>query len=124
VEPFEGDLDEYATWLSTRANKSATGSAEPAQSARPKPELARTKGKPKAKPDPQGGQRQLLTLEERLQALATELATLERQLAEPEVYAAQPDQLTKLTRRHTVVREAHEGLEAEWLALYGQLEAG
>jgi hypothetical protein len=76
--------------------------------------------------DPQVGRRQqkLAKLEEQMESVAAELAMLEGQLAAPDLYAAQPGELARVTRRHATVREAHEALEAEWLALYGELQAG
>ncbi len=133
VEPFEGDLDEYATWLSARANKSATGAAPapaPAPGRAPQPSPApdsqKTRPAQKAKPDQKATRRQqqLVKLEARLQVMAAELATLEGQLADPALYAAQPGALAGLTSRHGEVQGAHATLEAEWLTLYGQLEAG
>jgi len=139
VEPFEGDLDEYATWLSARANKSASGTEPgrvpeaPAASERGRatgrangtanPKL---KGNQTAKPDQSTSRRQqqLAKLEARIQASAAELSVLEGQLAEPDLYAAEPQALQGLTGRHAAVQKAHEALETEWLELYGQLEAG
>ncbi len=126
VESFDGDLDEYAAWLSARANKSAEVAREPA--AAPSPVADSTVGGSRARPrtDPQVGRRQqkLAKLEEQMESVAAELAMLEGQLAAPDLYAAQPGELARVTRRHATVREAHEALEAEWLALYGELQAG
>jgi hypothetical protein len=123
VESFEGDLDEYAVWLGARANKAAEPAAPSATA------TATAKGgpraRPNARPDPQASrrQKQLTKLEERLQSLATELATLEKQLADPGLYADRGDEAGQLASRHATVREAHDALEAEWLELYGQQEA-
>jgi ATP-binding cassette subfamily F protein 3 len=115
VESFKGDLDEYAVWLGARANKSAE----------PSPEPAAPKARPKPRPDLQTSRRQqqLATLEQKLQGLAMELAALEKDLADPFVYEGRRDELTRLVSRHATVRDAHGALEAEWLELYGQLEA-
>ena len=127
VESFDGDLDEYATWLSARANKSAeaaTGTRAPPR--RPLATRPPPPARPKAKPDPQaaGASRSSPGWRRRWRSVAAELAMLEGQLAEPAVYADQAGQLARLTSRHAAVREAHEALEAEWLALYGELQAG
>ncbi len=121
VESFKGDLDEYAVWLGARANKSAEPSPEPAAPAA----KAGPKARPKSRPDLQTSRRQqqLATLEQKLQGLAMELAALEKDLADPCVYEGRRDELTRLASRHATVRDAHGALEAEWLELYGQLEA-
>jgi ATP-binding cassette subfamily F protein 3 len=120
VEPFEGDLDEYATWLGARANKSAAGSTGAGRSSAPTPAPEVKKTNPKA------GRRQqeVARLEAKLLVMATELATLEGQLSDPGVYAGRAQELAGLASRHAAVREAHEALEMQWLTLYGQLEAG
>jgi ATP-binding cassette subfamily F protein 3 len=76
--------------------------------------------------DPQTSRRRkkLAALEDKLQGLATERTALEKQLGSPGAYMDQPAELARLTTRHAAVIEAHEALEAEWLALYEQLEAG
>ena len=127
VESFDGDLDEYATWLSARANKPAAPGkvAPPASGAgkQSKP-TARPSARPKAAPQASRREQELARLEAKLQAMATELATVEGQLAEPLVYAGRAEELAGLASRHGALREAHEALEAQWLVLYGQLEAG
>ena len=120
VESFDGDLDQYAAWLSARSNKSAESApAAPA----PKPA-----GGPKAvtRADPQAARRQqkLVRLEAEMASVAAELALLEGQLAQPSVYAGDAGQLAQLTGRHATAREAHDTLEAEWLSVYGELQAG
>ena len=140
VESFDGDLDAYAVWLSARASKSAESASEPAKSpvaarlpAADRPQAAEKGGsgpkpatKSAAKPDAQTSRRrqELAKLEKTLELKAAELSALELQLSSPGTYANDPATLTALTRRHAAVREAHEALEADWLTLYGQLEAG
>jgi len=118
VEAFDGDLDQYATWLGARASKSA--------------ETGRAAVPPAPAGKPSGGgstrtvrhQQKLVRLETEMAAAAAELTLLEGQLAAPEAYAGDNAQLARLTSRHAAVREAQEALEAEWLAVYGELEAG
>lgn len=125
VESFKGDLDEYASWLTARANKTAE-EATPLSSSVPAQATARSTAKNKLRADPQTARReqQLAKLERQIKILAEELVDLEKQLAAPAIYAPQAAALDALTRRHAALRSSHDALEGDWLTLYGQLEAG
>ncbi|MDH4022254.1 MAG: ABC transporter ATP-binding protein, partial [Gammaproteobacteria bacterium] len=125
VESFQGDLDEYAVWLGARTSKSAELSPAPAAPSATARAAAGPAVRPKARADLRASRREkeLAKLEERLQGLATELAALEKQLADPGIYAERGPRAGQLADRHAAVRAAHEALEAEWLDLYGQQAA-
>jgi ATP-binding cassette, subfamily F, member 3 len=114
VEPFDGDLDEYAAWLRTRANKPAEKPA-----AAHKPVAAPASAKPAARSN-----RKLQELEQRMEALAKELAEVDAALADPALYEDSNDRLPVLSRRQGELREAHAAAEAAWLEAYEQHEAG
>ena len=130
VESFDGDLDEYAAWLSARANKSAEVAREPA--APPSPPVAakglqaRRQAEGQARmPQAARRQQQLARLEEKMESVAAELATAGRAAGGAGgVRRTRPGNWPSSTSRHAAVREAHEALEAEWLSLYGQLAGG
>jgi ATP-binding cassette, subfamily F, member 3 len=119
MERFKGDLDEYAAWLRTRLNRGGDKPAKPA------PVLASPPPAPAARPDGKA-RRRLESLEQRLQALMSEQAQLEARLADPALYGdgADRSELPALAQRHASLGEEISAVEAEWLSLTEQLEAG
>lgn len=112
VEPFAGDLDDYAAWLRARPGsdtpKTPVPKAAPAAAAPAPPPAA-----PKAKPNPH----KLQKAEERVARLEGKLAECEAQLADPAVYA-DPGRLADLGRTQLQLRAELDAAEAELLALY------
>ena len=112
VEPFDGDLDDYAAWLRSRPGsdnpKTPVPKAAPVAAAPPPAPVA-----PKAKPNPH----KLQKAEERVARLEGKLAECEAQLADPAVYA-DAGRLADLGRQQLQLRDALEQAEAELLALY------
>src|SRR5690606_13775992 len=121
VEPFDGDLDEYAAWLSSsRGDQGGKSKASRA----PAPSLLPASGE---KLPPQGAdegcappkvdQRRLAKLEAEIADRERELATVEAQLAE--AYAAGDHAAAApLASRQQSLRAALDASEAELLALY------
>jgi ATP-binding cassette subfamily F protein 3 len=115
VEPFDGDLDEYAAWLKSRANE-PKGKADKAPKAA-KPVAARPASDADAK--------KLKQLESRLAELQSEAKHVADELADPGVYNSDGGAvLVQLTERQAKVQGELERVEAEWLALAEALEAG
>jgi ATP-binding cassette subfamily F protein 3 len=112
VEPFDGDLDDYAAWLRSRPGsdnpKTPVPKAAPVAAAPPPPPAA-----PKAKPNPH----KLQKAEERVARLEGKLAECEAQLADPAVYA-DAGKVADLGRTQLQLRAELEAAEAELLALY------
>jgi len=121
VAPFDGDLDEYAAWLSSsRGDQGGKSKASRA----PAPSLLPASGE---KLPPQGAdegcappkvdQRRLAKLEAEIADRERELATVEAQLAE--AYAAGDHAAAApLASRQQSLRAALDASEAELLALY------
>ena len=114
VEPFDGDLDEYAAWLRSRpgsdnAGKSAKGGAGSAQA----PSVAAAPPKPVVKGNPH----KLLKAEVQVAELEAKLAGIVATLADPKVYA-NPARVAEFGREQAVLRTRLETAEAELLALY------
>jgi len=133
VEPFDGDLDDYARWLRSRgsaAKKKAKkieecGQGGPlldtrAQDART--DTARRNAAAHRENEKVSRQR-VKKIETRVAAIEVELATLEAKLADPATYNGSTAALMKLGQQQAELRREKETLEAEWMALYETLEA-
>ena len=112
VEPFDGDLDDYAAWLRTRPSgeQKAASPSPPASAPAPAPAVAK---KPqKANPH------KLQQAEARVARLEEQLRSCEHDLADPGVYA-DAGRVADLTRTQMQLRSELDTAEAELLALYG-----
>jgi ATP-binding cassette subfamily F protein 3 len=115
VTPFDGDLDEYAAWLRTRASadpKKAAAKPAEAPAAPPPPVAAPAKKGPKINPYT------LAKAEARVAEIETRLAQIETELAAPEAYLDGGKRATELGREQQALRGQLETAEVELLALY------
>ncbi|WP_417472453.1 ABC-F family ATP-binding cassette domain-containing protein [Luteimonas mephitis] len=117
VEPFDGDLDEYAAWLRSRSGESRSSSNAGATSAKPGGAIsagtpAKTTRPAKVNPH------KLAQAESRVEALAAQLAEVESSLADPGAYADGGKRVAELGVRQAELRAQMEAAEAELLALY------
>ncbi len=116
VQPFDGDLDDYAAWLKSRPQdaKSAGAAggvaAAKAEAAPPPPEPK--PAKPKVNPH------KLSKAEQRVAGLEAGIAAIEAELADPAVYADGGARGQELARRQQQLRAELEEAENELLALY------
>ncbi|HEX2083607.1 MAG TPA: ABC-F family ATP-binding cassette domain-containing protein [Xanthomonadaceae bacterium] len=121
VEPFDGDLDEYAAWLRSRP---ADGEAKPAKTAAA-PAAAPATPKSEAKQAPKAAQKKsgkanpqkLQQAEARVARLEGKLAECDAALSDPAVYA-DADRVADLGRTQMQLRAELEEAEAALLALY------
>jgi ATP-binding cassette subfamily F protein 3 len=111
VEPFDGDLDEYAAWLRTRA--SAQGSKtlrnEPAPPPPPKPVAPARKINPV----------KLAAAEAKVAELEGRLAEVDARLADPTTYA-DAERATVLGRDRESLQQQLAQAEKAWSALYDE----
>ncbi|HEY9063627.1 MAG TPA: ATP-binding cassette domain-containing protein [Burkholderiaceae bacterium] len=118
VKDFDGDLDDYATWLEKRGGAATTPPA-------PKP---KTEDKREKKRDPAGRKdlapkrQELKTLETSLAKLGQEREKLEKELAGLD-YGRDAAHARKVTERHATVRREIEQMETRWLELSERLES-
>ena len=111
VEPFAGDLDEYAAWLRTRAT--AQGNKAPKIPETPLPVAATKPATPAKKINPH----KLAQAEARVAELEGKLAAADAELADPVVFS-DAARLTSLGReRETLLAQLTEAEQA-WSALY------
>ncbi|HET7332578.1 ABC-F family ATP-binding cassette domain-containing protein [Dyella sp.] len=120
VEPFDGDLDDYARWLRSRGNapKKTEADAKPSESAADRRRAAAAQ-----RESEKASRQRVKKIETRVAAIDEELTKLDQKLADPETYNGSTAELMKLGQRQAELRKEKETLEAEWLALYEQLEA-
>ena len=121
VEPFDGDLDDYAAWLRSRPSeqRSAAGETKPEAKApvsNREPEPA--KPQPASSPKPKINPHKLQKAEARVARLEEKLAECEAQLADPAVYA-DAGRVADIGRTQMQLRTELDAAESELLALYG-----
>ena len=117
VEEFDGDLDAYAAWLRSRpATGEATADASP-KTAAAKPAAEKSAPPPRKNTDP-GLARRLKRIETRLEEIRLARETIERDLADPDLYAtAGAERLAELGFQQAQLAREQESLESEWLEL-------
>ena len=118
VEPFDGDLDEYAAWLRTRAAadpKKADAKKVDAKPAVAAPAPAPAPAAPAKKINPH----KLAKLEARVAELEARLAAIDVELGEPAAYADCGKRAADLGREQQALRAELDAAESELLALYG-----
>ena len=115
VEPFAGDLDEYAAWLRSRPAAQGTrqrmAEAAPAPTPTPAPPQAAV-AVPARKVNPV----KLAAAEKQVAALEAEVAELDRQLADP-AHLADAERLSLLGREREQAAGRLELAEQAWLEL-------
>ncbi|MBV2210013.1 MAG: ATP-binding cassette domain-containing protein [Thermomonas sp.] len=112
VEPFDGDLDDYAAWLRSRPGSDNPKTPVPKKALEvEKPAPAPTVVKPKINPH------KLQKAEERVARLEGKLAEYNTQMTDPAVYS-DAGKVADLGRQQLQLRTELEQAEAELLALY------
>ena len=127
VAPFDGDVDDYLTWLNARRQAQAAVSAQGAQAA---DKAARIEARAADKAERQAKlarRRPLMKeaeqLEKKLARWHEEKNELECQLADPSLYESpDADQLKGLGLRQTEVSRLIDEAESRWLEVQGELE--
>ena len=119
VSEFEGDLDDYASWLQTRfkAEEAASKTSnEPlaAHSAAGRKDQRRESAEKRKRLQPL--KQQVDKLEKEMNQLNQQKAKLEAQLAEPDIYTdANKNKLKQLLADKTALDNQLEGVEMAWL---------
>ena len=123
VDPFNGDLDEYAVWLKARGNK-ADQAANKARS-EAKVEAAKTPAPPKSTADLGRLQKQVEKLEARMAELDSQLAHIQEEMVRPELYQSDGGAvLLQLGQQQQKLESERAEAEARWMEAYGVLENG
>ena len=128
VLPFDGDLDDYVSWLEARraaavsSGPGGTGSDGRAQREQQRLAAAQSRRDWLARRRPL--LRDVEALDSRLQALRARLDDIRRQLSDPELYAGAPaDRLRELTREDGELTRQIGDAEERWLEAQIEIEA-
>jgi ATP-binding cassette subfamily F protein 3 len=112
IKPYDGDMDDYAKYVLDRARAAARA---PTQVAREEP--AKPAPAPAPRPMPAGPlKRRLEAAEEVLARCNRTLEDLDRQLADPQLYAKDPAKAADLGKRREKAQAALDEAEANWMA--------
>jgi ATP-binding cassette subfamily F protein 3 len=121
VEPFDGDLDEYAAWLRSRPAdgeaKPAKAAAAPAAAPATRKSEAKQAPKPAQKKSGKANPQKLQQAEARVARLEGKLVECDAALSDPAVYA-DADRVADLGRTQMQLRAELEEAEAALLVLY------
>jgi ATP-binding cassette, subfamily F, member 3 len=118
--PYEGDLEDYAAWLSARRAAERPGAAPDKGPSRRTLRQQEAAARKRLSPLRSEGAR----LEQQLSERSAERQRIEQQLADPATYAAAtPAERAELARRHGQLSQEIEQLEARWLEVLTALEA-
>ncbi len=132
MQPFDGDLDDYAAWLAAvqqqeKAAAQAQGggsaaAAEPADSAESRRQKRREDAERRKALGPLKAR--IVKAEKELDALSVRLAAVQEQLASPDIYSeAAKDRLKQLLAQQTQLARDTQRVETEWMAANEELEA-
>ncbi|MBY0575502.1 MAG: ATP-binding cassette domain-containing protein [Gallionellaceae bacterium] len=110
---FDGDLEDYKSWIETRRPREAA--------TQPQQEKPRTQNAPR--PNKKALQSRQTKLEAALATAQTELAAVNRQLADPATYASPDrDRISELNAAHARLEAKVAELEESWLELEMAME--
>jgi ATP-binding cassette, subfamily F, member 3 len=124
LQPFDGDLDDYAAWVMERrrAPARADGGAIPPPRPSEQRRLAAGERQRLAKAR-RPLQERLSTIEEQLQSIGAEISELDALLASEAFYASDPDGVSEALKRRGQLQSSQQALEAQWLQLQSELDA-
>ncbi|WP_346350943.1 ABC transporter ATP-binding protein [Oceanimonas sp. AH20CE76] len=123
VEPFDGDLDDYHQWLTEqdKAEQPAQSSTAGDNSAQARKAEKRRQAELRHQTQPL--RKAITKLEKDMERCQLQLAAIEQQLADPDIYAAEHKaRLQQLLKDQSPLQQQLAEAEMEWLTLQEQLE--
>jgi len=121
IQPFDGDMEDYAAFVLDRARMAARSPTQVTAEVAPPPPPPPPVSKPKA---PTGAARRRAEAAEAALHKATELvAMLDRALTDPATFAADPGKASELGRKREAAQAALEAAEREWIEAQEAYEA-
>ncbi|MDP3748743.1 MAG: ABC-F family ATP-binding cassette domain-containing protein [Phenylobacterium sp.] len=121
IEPFDGDMDDYAKFVIDRAKQAGRAPTQvkaPEPVAPPKPVVA-----PKAKVPTGTARRRAEAAEAALGRATQALVEIDKALTDPKVFAQNPAKAADLGRRRDQAQAALDAAELEWLEANEAYEA-
>jgi ATP-binding cassette subfamily F protein 3 len=123
--PFDGDLDDYARWFTTREENAAAEASEAplaANSAEQKKQRKREEAERRNRLSPL--KNEIARIETQIARLEKERAEVESALAAPEIYGpASKSKLQELLQKQAQLKRDIAALENDWLAATERLDA-
>jgi ATP-binding cassette subfamily F protein 3 len=117
VKPFDGDMDDYAKFVLDRAKQAV----KPTQVAR-EPDKAAAAAAPQPKKAAIEPLRRKVEAAEQVMTRCTRnLAELDAQLADPDLYVKNPGKVAELTKRRDNAKSKLDEAEEAWIALAEEL---
>ncbi len=124
VEPFNGDLDDYARFLAKRDVKATVAKPTPALEPAPSTKRDDRRGRAKQRTEVAPLRQQLQHIERELAKTEAKKRDVETALADPSLYDnLKSDRVAELQRDAAQFAMTIERLEAEWLDAQGALES-
>ena len=121
VQPFDGDLDDYAAWLAQR--RAAAKPVAQAQDVQREQRIEDRAAKKTALAERRKLEKEIEKLEKQLAGWQQEQAGVETQLADPDLYAQNARaRIDPLQLRQAELAAAIEAGETRWLEIHAQLE--
>ena len=121
VEPFDGDLDDYARWL--RGRNGGAGEREAAAAPQTADPRERRREAAAERDRQRALRKNLDKVEARMAKVDAALVALQERLADPAIYEGPTAVLADIGREQNALREAKAALETEWLQRFEELEA-
>jgi ATP-binding cassette subfamily F protein 3 len=124
VQLFDGDLDDYASWVidQRRAQaRSESGSPEARRSGEQRRHAAGERERLAKARRPL--QTRLDAVEQRMQSVGEEMKDLDARLASEAFYAGDPEAVSQALKRRAQLDHALQTLETQWFELQSQLDA-
>jgi ATP-binding cassette subfamily F protein 3 len=121
IAPFDGDMDDYASFVLDRARMAARAPTQVRELAPEPPKPASPA--PRAKTPTGPARRRAEAAEAALARAADELARIDAALSQPAVFAGDPAKAAELGRRREAAQAAVEAAELEWLEAQEAYEA-
>jgi len=120
IEPFDGDMEDYAKFVLDRARVAARAPTQVAEPVKVAPPPAPA---PRAKVPTGTARRRAEAAEAALARATATLAEIDAKLTDPAVFAKDPAKAGDLGRRRDAAQAAVEAAEAEWLTAQEAYEA-
>jgi len=124
LAPFDGDLDEYAALVLASRKVTRDGEQRPAAEAVSRREERREAARERQRlaDARRPVQQKIDRLEGEIATLTTELRELDARLAAPDFYNGPGDEVAEALRSRGTLAARLEQLESRWLSLHGELE--